>query len=158
VQRQERDDEERDRATEGRLVAIAIGQRVEVDVQRQDGGERCGEHARPPGSLRATRYRAGVSFAEAVYRAVRRVPPGRVATYGDIARLLGRDHGAREVGWALAACGDPRVPCHRIVDRNGRLAPHFATQRALLEDEGVTFADERVDLESHRWSPRRRRG
>ncbi|TMD61042.1 MAG: methyltransferase [Chloroflexi bacterium] len=92
-----------------------------------------------------------VRFADRAYAVVRRVPRGRVTTYGSVALLLGRTHGGREVGWALAACDDGRVPCHRVVDRNGRLAPGFLSQRARLEDEGVTFVGDRVDLDAHRW-------
>jgi methylated-DNA-protein-cysteine methyltransferase-like protein len=95
-----------------------------------------------------------VGFAEQVYDLVRRIPPGRVLTYGDIALLLGRARGGREVGWALAACHRTGVPAHRVVDRNGRLAPSFATQRSRLTDEGVRFVDGRVDLARHRWLAR----
>jgi methylated-DNA-protein-cysteine methyltransferase-like protein len=102
-----------------------------------------------------------VSWNEAVYALVRRVPRGRVATYGQIAELLGRPRGGREVGWAMSACSDPRVPCHRIVDRNGRLAPRFAgvgpiAQRDALEREGIRFRSENVDLGRYGWSPRPR--
>ena len=67
-----------------------------------------------------------MTWNTAVYALVRRIPRGRVATYGQIALLLGRPRGGREVGWAMSACADPTVPCHRVVDRNGRLAPRFA--------------------------------
>ena len=95
-----------------------------------------------------------------VYAVVRRIPRGRVTTYGQIAMLLGRPRGGREVGWALHACVDPRVPCQRVVDRRGRLAPHFAgvgqiAQRDLLETEGVRFRGEIVDLPRSLWSPRK---
>ena len=83
---------------------------------------------------------------------VRQIPAGTVATYGQIARLAGMPRCARLVGYAMAACSDPAVPCHRVVDRFGgtkaafdRLAP--GTQRALLEAEGVPFRpDGTVDL------------
>lgn len=87
-----------------------------------------------------------MNFFEKVYDAVRRIPFGKVSTYGEIARSLGtRD--ARRVGWAMHANRDPGVPCHRVVDRTGRLAPNFAfdgavEQRRRLADEGVTFKDE----------------
>lgn len=90
-------------------------------------------------------------FAERTYAVVRRIPKGRVTTYGQVALLLGRPRGAREVGWALSACDDGRVPCHRVVDRNGRLAPGFFSQRARLEEEGITFVGSRVDVAAHRW-------
>lgn len=100
-----------------------------------------------------------MSWNDAVYRVVRRIPRGRVATYGQVAELLGRSRGGREVGWALHACADPRVPCHRVVDRTGRLAPHFGgvgpiAQRDRLEREGVRFRGELVDVVRHAWSPR----
>ena len=85
----------------------------------------------------------GPVFA-AVYGAVRQIPMGRVATYGQLARLLGLPRGARTVGFALAACRDPAVPCHRVVNRLGSTSAAFdvhapGTQRALLEAEGVPF-------------------
>ena len=90
---------------------------------------------------------------------VRQIPAGTVATYGQIARLAGMPRCARLVGYAMAACSDPPVPCHRVVDRFGgtkaafdRLAP--GTQRALLEAEGVPFRpDGTVDLGRCQWDP-----
>ena len=92
-----------------------------------------------------------------VYEIVRRIPCGRVATYGQIARMLGMPRAARMVGTAMAACGDPGVPCHRVVDRLGRTKAAFDTfqpdtQRLMLEAEGVTFlGDGRVDLDECLW-------
>ena len=79
-----------------------------------------------------------------------------MATYGQIAQLLGRPRGGREVGWALSACDDASVPCHRIVDRTGRLAPRFGgigprLQRDRLAREGVTVRDGHVDLARYQW-------
>ena len=93
------------------------------------------------------------TWTESVYAVVRMIPSGKVATYGQIAALLGRPRGGREVGWALSGCDDPRVPCHRVVDRNGRLAPHFREQRARLRNENVTVNDSCVDLQSATWRP-----
>ena len=95
----------------------------------------------------------------AFYDIVRRIPAGKVATYGQVARLAGMPRCARTVGYAMAGCRDASVPCHRVVDRFGgtkvcfdRLAP--GTQRALLEAEGVAFTmDGRVDLEACLWKP-----
>lgn len=78
-----------------------------------------------------------------------------MATYGQIAALLGRPRGGREVGWALSGCDDPKVPCHRVVDRNGRLAPHFATQRSRLRKEGVASSETTVNVDTYRWQPTR---
>lgn len=99
------------------------------------------------------------SVYEAARQIVRRIPPGRVATFGQIARLAGRPRCARIVGHALARCQDPSVPCHRVVDRSGGTKAAFdlyapGTQRALLEAEGVLFrADGTVDLERCLWDP-----
>lgn len=92
------------------------------------------------------------SFFAQVYELVKQVPAGRVVTYGQIARVLGtRD--ARKVGWALHANKvGSGVPCHRVVNQQGRLAPNFAfdgpeEQRRLLAAEGVDFLpDGRVNL------------
>ena len=93
------------------------------------------------------------------YGIVRRVPAGKVATYGQIARLAGLPRCARTVGYAMAGCKDPAVPCHRVVDRFGGTKAAFdafapGTQRALLEAEGVPFRrDGTVDLAQCRWTP-----
>ena len=96
---------------------------------------------------------------QAVCDLVRTIPPGQAATYGQIARLLGMPRGARLVGYAMAACRDETVPCHRVVDRFGGTKAAFdtfapGTQRALLEAEGVAFRlDGTVDLEQCLWTP-----
>ena len=88
---------------------------------------------------------------------VRLIPAGRVATYGQIARLAGMPRCARTVGYAMAACQDPSVPCHRVVDRFGGTKAAFdtygpGTQRALLEAEGVSFRPNgTVDLARCQW-------
>ncbi|OGV90919.1 hypothetical protein A3A66_03305 [Microgenomates group bacterium RIFCSPLOWO2_01_FULL_46_13] len=90
-----------------------------------------------------------------VYKLVQQIPSGKVTTYGEIALALGtRD--ARKVGWALHQNPDGNTtPCHRVVNRAGKLAPNFAfdgsqEQRRRLEAEGVTFIDDRhVDLKKH---------
>lgn len=116
----------------------------------------------------------GKPLFERIYALVRQIPEGKVTTYGEIARALGlRDVrrvgptfakasagkwavDPRVVGWALHANpyeGD--VPCHRVVSKDGRIAPNFAfdgpdEQRRRLLDEGVEFRDElHVDLEKH---------
>lgn len=97
-------------------------------------------------------------FFDKVYEVVKRIPLGKVATYGQIARLCGNKRMSRQVGWALHVNPQPFViPCHRVVDRFGHLAGAFAfggatVQRDLLLGEGVTFVDENtVDLERHLW-------
>lgn len=95
----------------------------------------------------------------AFYEIVRRIPAGSVSTYGQVARLAGMPRCARLVGYAMAACQDPSVPCHRVVDRFGGTKTAFdtfapGTQRALLEAEGVPFRpDGTVDLARCQWQP-----
>lgn len=99
-----------------------------------------------------------------VYEIVRRVPKGKVTTYGEIAlRLRSGPIGSRinisprTVGWALHANKDPQTPCHRVVNKDGRVAPNFAfdgwvEQKRRLEREGVEFMDQmHVDLKKHLW-------
>jgi len=99
---------------------------------------------------------SGLIF-EIFYAVVRQIPPGRVATYGQIARLSGMPRCARTVGYAMAGCKDPSIPCHRVVDRFGGTKACFdtyapGTQRALLEAEGISFrSDGTVDLEQYLW-------
>ena len=84
-------------------------------------------------------------FNKRVYEVVRRIPKGKVATYGQVAVLAGAPRNARFVGYALHSNPEPGViPCHRVVFRDGSLAPGFAfggpeRQRLLLEEEGVAF-------------------
>ncbi len=98
-------------------------------------------------------------FFERVWTVVAQIPPGRVATYGDIAEYLGQRSAARTVGWAMNAAVGSGLPCHRVVNRNGVLTGkrHFETPEVMeerLRSEGVTFVgDDRVDLEQHRWTP-----
>ena len=74
---------------------------------------------------------------------VEEIPEGKVATYGQIARLIGREKNARLVGKVLSMADFyGRYPCHRVVNHAGRTAPGWSEQRALLEGEGVRFRDE----------------
>lgn len=84
---------------------------------------------------------------------VEEIPPGRVATYGQIARLIGREKNARLVGTALRRAGlYGDYSCHRVVNHAGRLVPGWREQKELLGREGVSFRDENhVDLKRHRW-------
>lgn len=95
---------------------------------------------------------------ERIYAVVRQIPPGRVATYGQIAARAGNPRWARVVGYALHVNPEPGViPCHRVVNRFGEMSKAFAfggedVQRRLLEEEGVRFtAEGRVDLEQYLW-------
>jgi len=94
-----------------------------------------------------------------VYDIVRRIPPGRVMNYGQIARYLVRPLSARAVGWAIHQCPED-VPWHRVVNASGGCSTDSLAdvsrglQRALLEAEGVEFrADGTLDLALYRWSP-----
>ena len=84
---------------------------------------------------------------------VEEIPEGKVASYGQIARLIGRDKNSRLVGKVLSMAEYyGRYPCHRVVNHAGRLAPGFFDQRQLLEAEGVSFKPNGwVDMERCRW-------
>src|SRR5262245_47991462 len=95
-------------------------------------------------------------FFEQVYELVRAIPRGRVATYGQIANLLGVPRGARAVGWALRGLPrreERRVPWHRVVGAGGRVSPRAGpgplVQRQRLRKEGVRFVQGKVDLARH---------
>lgn len=85
---------------------------------------------------------------------VEEIPQGRVATYGQIARLTGREKNARLVGKVLGMAGYyGKYPCHRVVDHTGRLAPGWPQQGGLLRQEGVFLKDEtHVDLKRYQWN------
>lgn len=95
-----------------------------------------------------------------VYRFVKRIPRGRVMTYGQLARALKLPGGARTAGRAMFACPSGRgIPWHRVVGAEGRILirePHASLQRKLLESEGTRFAGVRVDLAGQQWKPGRR--
>ena len=99
-------------------------------------------------------------FHHAVYRVVRRIPRGRVATYGQIAAMLGWPRAARAVGHAMRHC-PPGVPWHRVVNASGGISlranvGNMLTQRLLLEQEGVPVRRGRIRLDRYRWrGPRR---
>jgi methylated-DNA-protein-cysteine methyltransferase-like protein len=102
---------------------------------------------------------ATFSYAQ-IYRCVSCIPPGRVATYGQIAKLAGIPNGARSVGYALSALDDgSRVPWHRVVNAAGEISARSTddsmenVQRIRLEREGVVFdAQGRIRLAMYRWN------
>lgn len=93
-----------------------------------------------------------------IYETIRRIPAGRVATYGQIARMTGLGRHARLVGYALNVC-DEAVPWHRVINARGEVSrrsdPFYETcQRERLEREGVAFDSRgRVPLSRYRWTP-----
>ena len=101
------------------------------------------------------------NFFTNVYNVVKRIPYGRVTTYGLIAKHLGSSSSARTVGWALnASHNDSSIPAHRVVNRNGILTGKhhfkgFELMRQLLESEGVIIEEDKVlDFEKKIWAPK----
>lgn len=93
-------------------------------------------------------------FFEKVYKVVALIPKGKVMTYGQIAQRLGGFYSGRTVGFAMRAAPEARkLPCHRVVNKQGEMAPGFCfggedKQRALLKKEGVRFLDNgRINME-----------
>jgi len=100
-----------------------------------------------------------LSFFEQIYQVAQRIPRGKVATYGQIARLLGQPRAARTVGWALHSLPEEKdVPWQRVINSRGMVSlgadRHGATvQRVLLESEGVVFDEQgRVELDVYGWN------
>lgn len=98
------------------------------------------------------------SFTDRVYEIVAQIPAGKVATYGDVARLAGNPGASRAVGMAMSHNRDTaRVPCHRVVGSDGKMHGYAfggeVTKREMLADEGVAMAGDRVDLSRSRWEP-----
>lgn len=92
-----------------------------------------------------------------IYDVVRQIPRGKVATYGQVARLAGNPHWARVVGFALHVNNDPEhVPCYRVVTKDGAVSKAFAfggenEQVRLLKEDGVEFQDGHVVMEKYQW-------
>jgi methylated-DNA-protein-cysteine methyltransferase-like protein len=99
-----------------------------------------------------------VGFFQKVYEVVSKIPSGKVATYGQIAALLGESRSARIVGWAMKAAPEElKLPCHRVVNKLGELAPNYAfgdktVQRTILKSEGITFLrNGKINMKKHLW-------
>ncbi len=97
-----------------------------------------------------------MSVFDEIYKVVCEIPCGKVATYGQVAKLAGNPRWARVVGYALHNNPAPKIiPCHRVVNREGKVADAFVfgggnAQRKLLEDEGIIFEkDGTIDLEKY---------
>jgi len=97
----------------------------------------------------------GSQFTRRVLSAVRRIPAGRVSTYGDVAAAAGRPRAARAVGNIMRECRARDVPCHRVIAAAGRLGGYgglLELKRALLRAEGVLVSGGRVrDFQARRW-------
>ena len=93
-------------------------------------------------------------LAYQILEIVNEIPEGKVVTYGQIAGMIGRKNNSRLVGKVISKAeyyGD--YPCHRVVNHNGRLAPGFEMQEALLKSEGVILKDNgHVDLKKYQWN------
>jgi methylated-DNA-protein-cysteine methyltransferase-like protein len=113
----------------------------------------------PAPKRRATAEAPPANFYEAVYRLARKIPRGRVMTYGQIATILGCPRAARAVGYAMRASGPHDVPWQRVINGKGQISAKTEVerpvlQRMLLESEGVKFdANEACDLKRYRWEP-----
>ncbi|ADV43599.1 MGMT family protein [Bacteroides helcogenes] len=94
-----------------------------------------------------------ILFRQEVYSVVAAVPSGRVVTYGQIAYLVGRPQCSRMVGHVMHNVpAELHLPCHRVVNSQGRLVPFWKEQRRLLEDEGVKFRKNGcVDMKVFQW-------
>ena len=97
-------------------------------------------------------------FRRRVIAAVRRIPPGRVATYGDIADLAGRPRASRAVGNIMRGCSEPGTPCHRVIGAGGALGGYggyLQVKRELLRAEGIEVGVARVRaFDRLRWRPK----
>jgi len=99
------------------------------------------------------------SFKEQVYQLTRQIPLGKVATYGQLAKLAGHPKAARAIGMFMATNPDaPHMPCHRVVAGDGQLTGYsagdgLATKKVMLLGEGVEFKGAKVDLSRSLWQP-----
>jgi methylated-DNA-protein-cysteine methyltransferase-like protein len=98
---------------------------------------------------------------EPVYKLVKKIPRGRVTTYGELARALRLSGGARAVGYAMAACPNGRgIPWHRVIGAGGKVRmpePYASLQRKLLGTEGVAFEGISLNMKKFGWSPAKER-
>jgi len=100
----------------------------------------------------------GTKFFTRVYDIVSRIPEGQVATYGQIAFMAGNPYASRIVGYAMSRAPSEQLPCHRVVNKQGKMAPDQVfggqdIQRSMLEQEGVTFKPNGcIDMKKHLWN------
>jgi len=99
-----------------------------------------------------------ITFKDKVYKVAAKIPKGKVATYGQLARLAGSPRAARAVGMCMKENPDKKiVPCHRVVASDGSLTGYnfgkgIPTKKAMLKKEGVVFKGEKVDLKISNWN------
>lgn len=99
------------------------------------------------------------SFSHRIIEAVKKIPPGRVATYGQIAMIAGNPRASRLVVWVLHTASErENLPWHRVVNRNGKISLRrgsgYEMQKRLLQEEGITFdTDETIDFNEFLWEP-----
>ncbi len=96
------------------------------------------------------------SFSARVVQVIKRIPKGKVATYGQIARLAGNPRASRQVVWTLRSLSEKEnLPWHRVISSSGRISlkgEGYTVQRSMLEQEGIEFSpDGRISLELHQW-------
>lgn len=96
------------------------------------------------------------TFSEKVYVVAKKIPQGKVATYGQLARLAGSPRAARAVGMLMRCNPDKKtIPCHRVVSSTGALTGYafggVSVKKKILEKEGVKFRDEKIDLKVSSW-------
>jgi len=100
-----------------------------------------------------------LTFKEQIYLLAKQIPKGKVATYGQLAKLAGSPQAARAVGMCMRTNPNaPIVPCHRVVSSTGKLTGYSAgegipTKKKMLTEEGVFFVGDNVDLARSQWQP-----
>ncbi len=100
-----------------------------------------------------------LSFYERAKNVIKMIPPGKVATYGQIAAYAGNPRGARQVAWVLHSSSQKdQLPWHRVINKQGRISLKlhcgYELQKILLEKEGVVFDDkDTIDLHKYQWHP-----
>jgi methylated-DNA-protein-cysteine methyltransferase-like protein len=100
----------------------------------------------------------GKTFKETVYEFAKQIPKGKVATYGQLAKMAGAPGAARAVGMCMSSNKTPEIiPCHRVVASNGKLTGYafggVNKKKEILEKEGVLFIGDKVDLRTSQWIP-----
>jgi O-6-methylguanine DNA methyltransferase len=98
--------------------------------------------------------RVNTDFTSRVLSVVRKIPAGRVATYGDVAAAAGRPRAARAVGNIMRTCSRPDIPCHRVIAAGGKLGGYGGDERlkrSRLIAEGVIVSGTRIPLKQYRW-------